>query len=330
MGSEAWYPEVVARVRDAIDQAADVHAFRDTLRALLARPGRVLGPASAAKWPAFVLETCLALDGDLLAAASAAAAVEFAVAAIDVADDLIDDEWAHETIDAARALNAALALGFLAQRCAGQVATRLGAERACRVTDLIGAGGAASCAGQDLDLALETRSMVSEDLAHEMTRRKSGALGAMACQVGAAIATDNPAILELVGVFGGHVGIVAQLLNDLAGIDVERGARGSDLRRRKKTLPVVYALRCAQEEGLSPLLAWYEAGVPADALDEERVVGLFRELGAVDYTWVVADAHRREALRALRGLVRATGRPEVRALRRLIPVTSARRTTSER
>ncbi len=75
-----------------------------------------------------------------------------------------------------------------------------------------------------------------------MTRRKAGSLAAMACQVGAAVAVDDPAILELVGDFGRHVGVVAQLLNDLAGVDPDSASRGSDLRRGKKTLPIAYAL----------------------------------------------------------------------------------------
>ena len=42
-------------------------------------------------------------------------------------------------------------------------------------------------------------------------------------------------------------------------------------------------------------------------------------VGGVHYAWVVADAYRREALAVIDVLVRTTGRPELRGLRRLIP-----------
>lgn len=147
---------------------------------------------------------------------------------------------------------------------------------------------------------------------------------AMACQVGAAVATDEAAVIGLAATFGSHVGVVAQLLNDLAGVEPGAAGRGTDLRRRKKTLPVAFALRCAGEEGLPEVLAWYR-GEPTSIGDEEWLAGVLRDLGALHYTWVVADAHRREALATVRRLAEATGRAEVWGLRRLVPTLQSRR-----
>jgi geranylgeranyl pyrophosphate synthase len=313
------FPEVAAFVRAAIVRSVDLATFRDLLTHLMAQPGRVLARQGPARWPAFVLDTCRALGGDPGVATGAAAALEFAVAAADVVDDLADDEWGEAVASRPRALNASLALGFLAQRCASELAGPLGAARACRIATLLSQGCLAAGAGQDLDLVLETTPEVSEELAYEMTRCKSGSIVAMACQLGAAVAVDDPAVIEAAGRFGCHVGMVAQLLNDLLGVDPANPARGSDLRRGKKTLPVAYALRCVREEGLAPVLGGFGGtGVP-DKPTEARWAGELRELGALDYAWVVADAHRREALAALRALARLTGRDEVRGLRRLIP-----------
>jgi geranylgeranyl pyrophosphate synthase len=250
--------------------------------------------------------------------------VEFAVAAIDVADDLVDDEWDWTAEQRRRAVNASLALSALAQRCALDLVEPLGAARAGNVAQHVAQASFVSCAGQDLDLRLEAVAEVSEQQAHDMTREKSGSLVAMACQVGAAVATDDAEILEAMGRFGAHVGIMAQLENDLAGVDGGR-KRGSDIRRRKKTLPVAYALRCAEEEDLPEILSWYRGIPPVRDLDEERVVSAIRETGALHYAWVVADAHRGEAVRILLDLIRVTGRGQVRQLRRLIPVIRERR-----
>jgi geranylgeranyl diphosphate synthase type I len=167
-----------------------------------------------------------------------------------------------------------------------------------------------------------------------MTRRKSGSLLAMACEVGAALASDDQQTLETFRSFGTHLGVVAQLLNDLVGVDPSLTAeeRGTDLRRRKKSLPVAYALRCAREEAILPVLEWYarpagDAGRPGE---EERVVQVMSDLGALHYAWVVADAHRREALADLRRLEALIGPRGVKRLRRLVPATPARAPANHR
>jgi geranylgeranyl diphosphate synthase type I len=148
---------------------------------------------------------------------------------------------------------------------------------------------------------------------------KSGALVSMACQVGAAVATDDPEVLRQIGCFGQHVGVAAQLLNDIAGLDPADGA--VDLARRKKTLPVAYALRCAREESWPGLRAWFDAtlGGQADGAAVGDLATQIRQTGALHYAWVVADAHRRAAFASLREVSRASGRAEVSGLRRLVP-----------
>jgi geranylgeranyl diphosphate synthase type I len=139
----------------------------------------------------------------------------------------------------------------------------------------------------------------------------------MACQLGAAVVTDNPEILGLVGEFGEHIGMVGQLLNDMAGASRDAVGRGSDLARRKKTLPVAFALRVAREEGIQSLLDWY--GGAGERMDERRVADLIHSVGGIHFAWVVARAHRQEALATLRVIRDRTGRAEVLRLRRLVP-----------
>ena len=241
------------------------------------------------------------------------------MAAIDVIDDVIDDEWPGEIGLQRRATNAGLALGWLSLQCAGQLAGPIGADRALLIGTLIGDGSLASCAGQDGDLFLETVADTSEELAHAVTGHKSGSLVAMACQVGAAIATDDPAILRIAGEFGRHVGIVAQVLNDIAGVDPATADRGTDLRRRKKTLPVAFALRCGRQENLDSVQAWARRGGETSDRDDELMARAIRDLGGLHFGWVVAETHRREALAALDDLERGAGRAEVRELCHLIP-----------
>jgi geranylgeranyl pyrophosphate synthase len=313
-------------VRDAIQYTIDADMLRDLLLRLMTRPGRILFSRKA-KWPAFVLDVADILGGARESAIGAAAAVEFAIAAADVIDDLVDDDWGKEPDSWERALNASWALTWLAQWCALDLANRLGPTTATAIARCMADGCAAATVGEDLDLLLAHVSDTSEEQALEMTRRKAGALVAMACEVGAVVAGEGETMRATIRKFGEHVGVVAQILNDIAGV-ADEGSFSTDLRLGKKTLPIAYALRCAREEGIPVLLTWAAQPQATSEQDLQRVRSAIWDVGGVHYAWVVADAHRREALAVMNALVRSTGRAELRRLHRLVPTTRANRTWS--
>lgn len=316
---------VVQYVQMMLGTCGITEDLRVLLMQLLAQRGRILHPDSTGEWPTIVLEICQAFDGDPAAAVIAASAIECATAAVDVIDDLLDEEWAPGAEEPRRRLNASMALSLLAQHCLHNLPALISIERAQRVDAFLVQGLLSTCIGQDLDVLQETDARSDAELAYAITQRKSGALVAAACQIGAALATDDAVILALIGRFGFHVGITAQLLNDIAGVDPNVPDRGSDLRLRKKTLPVAYALRCAAEEGISALLTWSTSTTPITSADEQQIAITICNLGALHYTWIIADAHRREALSVVRQLAQTTQRQQVAHLRRLIPKVRARR-----
>jgi geranylgeranyl diphosphate synthase type I len=292
----------------------------------MARPGRVLGNAPA-RWPRIVVDTAKALGGNHESAIAVAAATEMVVAAIDVVDNVIDDEWSEALEDLAtgRALNASLALVLLAQRVLCGLDGYVGGERACLIGSLLASAAARCCCGQDQDMRLEALADVTEDQALAMTRLKSGSLLGLACQVGAATAPVSDEILDAVFEIGANAGVVAQILNDLVGVDPRVPERGTDLRLRKKTLPIAYAVRHARELDCAPVVNWADSAHISSSFDEGEVVSAMEQLGALHFAWVVADAHRREALSGVNRLVELTGRPEVASLRKLVPRLPAAR-----
>lgn len=161
---------VVAVVRTILTEASTSPALRGVLQQLMTRTGHALSSPGTAKWPPFVLEVCQGLDGDLDSAAWAAAAVEFAAAAAEVVDDLVDDEWDTRISSPVHAINASVA----------RMAGRLGPERAWRTSELLARRYLDACAGEDYGLLLEAPADVAEELAYEMTRRRSGSLVARA------------------------------------------------------------------------------------------------------------------------------------------------------
>lgn len=147
-------------------------------------------------------------------------------------------------------------------------------------------------AGQAADLAFETRDHVSLDECLKMADDKTGALMACASSLGAVLA-DAPAELALgLTGFGTHLGLAFQLTDDILGIWGEPERTGkpvlSDLRSRKKSVPVVFALQSGTPAA-GRLKALYSR---PDALSEselDEVAGLIAEAGGRAWTERRAD-----------------------------------------
>jgi geranylgeranyl diphosphate synthase, type I len=108
-------------------------------------------------------------------------------------------------------------------------------------------------AGQGADLAFERRDDVTLEQCLEMAGDKTAALMACACSIGA-IYVGAPAELAMgLAGFGAHAGLAFQLTDDLLGIwgapEVTGKPVRSDLRTRKKSLPVVAALTSGSPAG---------------------------------------------------------------------------------
>src|ERR1700757_5263341 len=109
-------------------------------------------------------------------------------------------------------------------------------------------------AGQGSDLAFERRDDVQVEECLEMAGDKTAALMACACSIGV-IYLGAPASLAMsLSGFGAHAGLAFQLTDDLLGIwgapEVTGKPVGSDLRARKKSVPVVGALARGTDAGV--------------------------------------------------------------------------------
>jgi geranylgeranyl diphosphate synthase, type I len=148
-------------------------------------------------------------------------------------------------------------------------------------------------AGQGADLAFERRDDVTLDECRQMAGDKTAALMACACSIGA-IYVGAPAALAMgLAGFGAHMGLAFQLTDDLLGIwgapEITGKPVRSDLRTRKKSLPVVAAL--TSETGpareLGALLAQPE---PLSEDDLIRAAGLVEAAGGREWAESEADS----------------------------------------
>jgi geranylgeranyl diphosphate synthase type I len=125
----------------------------------------------------------------------------------------------------------------------------------------------ALCEGQYLDISFERRTDVTVDEYLAMIGKKTAALIRASVQTGAMMASDEPAVVEAFGRLGYDLGMAFQIADDIKGsfwkaADSGKAAAG-DIRKRKKTFPVVWALQHAAAEDVARLIAIYQPGIRA-------------------------------------------------------------------
>ncbi|MGZ3586976.1 MAG: polyprenyl synthetase family protein [Candidatus Limnocylindrales bacterium] len=178
------------------------------------------------------------------------------------------------------------------------------------------------CEGQFIDLwTSEEEGRQSVELYFDMIGRKTAALIAASIQAGAMLATDDAATIAAYRNFGWALGLAFQLNDDLLGIWGEEQTTGkepSDLAKRKRTLPVLYALEHASLEERARLRALLGLTVPAST-DVDAVRAILERSGARAYTRDQARRYRDEALAQLE----LTGAADAAARARLSQIISS-------
>ncbi|MFN7328419.1 MAG: polyprenyl synthetase family protein, partial [Bacteroidota bacterium] len=85
---------------------------------------------------------------------------------------------------------------------------------------------------------------IQEDIYYEIIRQKTASLISSCCAVGAASAGATPEVVNKMQLFGEHVGMAFQIKDDLFdyGEDEIGKPLGIDIKEKKMTLPLIYAL----------------------------------------------------------------------------------------
>lgn len=276
---------------------------------------------------ALVLGGARAVGGDVGAALPAAAAVELVHNFSVLHDDVMDQDatrrgraTAWTVFGSAQAVLAGDAMLVLAvQELASAPAHHCAAaQELCRaLLDLV--------AGQSSDLAFEERADVGLDESMTMAAGKTAALFAGACGLGAIAAGGSARQVEALRGFGHHLGLAFQIVDDLLGIWGDTRATGkpvgADLRRRKKSLPVVAALGSGTPAGRR-LAELYDDERPMEAADVVRATALVEEAGG--RSWAVGEAARQQSAALERLAGAAPDADAARGLRSLVDLVTHR------
>jgi geranylgeranyl diphosphate synthase, type I len=250
------------------------------------------------------------IAGDYRPALPGAAAVELGHNFSLVHDDIEDGDrerhhrptvWARHGVP--QAINTGDML-FSLSRMALHRLTDLGFSDAkvLRLTRLYDETCVALCEGQYIDIRTsETNELMSVALYFDMIGRKTAALIAASIEAGAILATEDDAVIRRYRRFGWALGIAFQLNDDLLGIWGEEhatGKRPTDVLRKKKTLPIIYASQHAGPEDRERLRELY--GRPSlDDGSVAEILAILERAGAREYTRDQARRYRDEALAEL-------------------------------
>lgn len=173
--------------------------------------------------------------------------------------------------------------------------------------------------GELLQIEKARKLDITEEVYFEVIRKKTASLIASCCAVGAASVGSNEEIIQKLTQFGEKVGLAFQIKDDLFdyGTDEIGKPLGIDIKERKMTLPLIYALKKASwiERKRIIFLVKYKNENP-EKVDE--VISFVQKSGGLEYATnvmkkiyqealdLLADFQDSEYKRALLGLVEYT------------------------
>ena len=260
--------------------------------------------------PTLCLFACEALSQDVSAALSAAAALElihnFSLIHDDIQDQ--DRERRHQpTVWHLWGVPKALVAGKALQSVGDLALLNTTHDNASpqtilRVSQLLTDSYLDLIEGQCMDLAFETRAAITTEEYLKMIAYKTGSLIRSGLEIGALLASDDPFTVRTFAHFGSCLGRAFQIRDDVLGIWGDQAhtgkSAGNDIRRRKKSFPVVFALTQASGQALDDLREIYAQKELAEG-DVERVLAVLNEVGAREHSQRLTEASAEEALEAL-------------------------------
>lgn len=258
--------------------------------------------------PVFCLLVFEALTGHFQPALPAAAAIEMIHNFSLIHDDVEDSDrerrgrptvwmvWGQPL-----AINAGDYLYTLAFKAVNRLDTaHFSVDRIFAVQQLIVDSCLELTLGQDMDLRFEQLQEVSTEMYLEMIDKKTGALLEAAILAGAMLGTSDERVIRNYREFAHNIGLAFQIRDDFLGIWGDTAKTGksadNDLRRKKKTLPVLYALNTSSNDQLRSL---YATDTPLSDHEIQFVRKCLLEANADTFAKQAADTYIERAFDAL-------------------------------
>lgn len=266
----------------------------------------IIGAGGKRLRPRLVLMSALAHGYDGPHHTNVAAIIEFIHTATLLHDDVVDSSTMRRGQDTANAVwgnEAAVLVGDFLYSRAFEMMVEVGQMR---VMEILASATNTIAAGEVMQLLNVGEADVSEERYMEVITSKTAKLFEAATQLGAVLAGTSAEVETAMTNYGAHLGIAFQLIDDVLDYTAdseELGKNaGDDLAEGKQTLPVIYALRTADNATREDLKAVLAASAQGETVDPSRlaaIITMVKGSGAIEQTVAVAKDHVQQAVDAL-------------------------------
>jgi len=241
------------------------------------------------------------LCGDITDATySAASLVELLHTATLVHDDVVDDSFERRGFFSVNALwknkIAVLVGDYLFSQ--GMLLALRGGQH--QLLEIVSDAVKAMSEGELLQIEKARRLDIEESVYFEIIRQKTASLIASACSAGAASVSQDAEVVERMRLFGEKIGIAFQIRDDLfdfGSADVGK-PRGIDIKEKKLTLPLIYALKQAPRAQKRQMIRDIRRNNEKPEKVRE-IIEFVRQSGGLDYAREAMLRYRNEAFEIL-------------------------------
>lgn len=155
--------------------------------------------------------------------------------------------------------------------------------------------------GELLQMEKARKLDITEDVYFEIIRQKTASLIASCCAAGAASVSEDKELIEQMRLFGEKVGIAFQIRDDL--FDYGTGDQigkptGIDIKEKKMTLPLIYALNNSDRSEKKMIINTIK-NYNTDPEKVGKVMALVRLKGGIEYTTKKMREYQQQALEML-------------------------------
>ncbi|MBC7757743.1 MAG: polyprenyl synthetase family protein [Phormidesmis sp. FL-bin-119] len=177
--------------------------------------------------------------------------------------------------------------------------------------------------GELLQIEKARRLDIDEKIYYEVIRQKTASLIASCCACGAASAGADLETVEKMRLFGEKVGIAFQIKDDLFdfGTDAIGKPLGIDIKEKKITLPLIYALNKTSRSERRRIINLVKNHNEESAKVAE-IINFVRSSGGMDYATQQMEAYQVEAFKIINDLPAHSSRD---ALEQLVRFTTERK-----
>ena len=154
--------------------------------------------------------------------------------------------------------------------------------------------------GELLQMEKARKLDITEEVYYEIVRQKTASLIASCCATGATSAGADQTIVEKMRLFGEKVGMAFQIKDDLFDYGTKEIGKptGIDIKEKKMTLPLIYALQKASWSERRHIINLIRKKSHISSKVKE-VIDFVKQSGGIDYAVTVMQRYRDEAIAML-------------------------------